>query len=201
MSTQSGQAAPWEHAIVVVSGLPRSGTSLMMQMLEAGGVPLLTDGLRVPDPDNPRGYFEFEPVKNLPNDTSWLAQARGRAVKIISQLLQNLPEGFDYRVVFMERHPAEVIDSQDKMLERLGKKGDDLERDRLMEIFAHQVFQTKAWLARQKIPVLYVEYLDCLVKPVETSTRLNDFLGGGLDESPMAVVVDSKLYRQRHGDN
>jgi hypothetical protein len=200
MNTTLGQGAPAEKFITVVSGLPRSGTSLMMQMLEAGGLPTLTDGLRVPDPDNPRGYFEYEPVKDLPRDASWLAEAMGRAVKIVSQLLQYLPEGFDYRVVFMERHGVEVIDSQDKMLARLGKASEELDRDRLMEIFAHQVFQAKTWLARRKIPVLYVDYLDCLVNPAATTARLNDFLGGGFDESGMAAVVDRGLYRHRRGE-
>ncbi len=112
-----------ENFITVVSGLPRSGTSLMMQMLVAGGLPALTDAVRSPDESNPRGYFEFEPVKRLRTDASWLEQARGRAVKIIHLLLRELPTDgrFQYRVLFLRRPLEEVIASQSAMLARAGK--------------------------------------------------------------------------------
>ena len=103
-------------AVVVVSGLPRSGTSLMMQMLEAGGVPILTDGERACDADNPKGYYEYEPVKALQNgDSDWLDKAEGKAVKVISFLLRHLPQKHRYRVVFMNRNLDEVLASQEKM--------------------------------------------------------------------------------------
>ena len=105
--------------IVVVSGLPRSGTSLMMQMLEAGGLPILMDDRRPADADNPRGYYEFQPVKTLDKDNSWMAQAEGKAVKVVSLLLYHLPPGHDYKVLFMERTIAEVLASQTAMLKRL----------------------------------------------------------------------------------
>src|SRR3569833_79554 len=112
--------------ITVVSGLPRSGTSMMMQMLAAGGMPMLTDGVRGPDPDNPRGYFAFGPVKRTPQDARWLAGAPGKAVKVVHSLLPALPGGYEYRVLFMLRDMHEVLASQDTMLRRLGRCGADL---------------------------------------------------------------------------
>src|SRR5262249_30630691 len=102
--------------IIIVSGLPRSGTSLMMQMLDGGGVPVLTDNIRAADTDNPRGYYEFEPVKATKRDATWLPAARGKAVKMVSQLLYHLPPGETYRVLFLERDLEEVLASQEKML-------------------------------------------------------------------------------------
>src|SRR4026209_2745330 len=92
--------------IVVVSGLPRSGTSMMMQMLQAGGLEILTDAVRTPDGSNPKGYFEFEAVKDLDKGQApaWLAGARGKAVKIVSSLVRWLPESNDYQVIFMQRN-------------------------------------------------------------------------------------------------
>jgi len=114
---------PSDETITVVSGLPRSGTSMMMQMLGAGGLAVLTDGKRGADADNPRGYYEYEAVKSLGQDASWLASAGGKAVKIVSALLIHLPDGFDYRVIFMRRPIAEVLASQRAMLDRLGHAG------------------------------------------------------------------------------
>src|SRR5215210_2604024 len=109
--------------IVVVSGLPRSGTSMAMKMLEAGGLEVVTDGLRGADSSNPNGYYEYERVKTLTagDDTAWLADARGKAVKIISFLLTYLPESYDYAVVFMHRDLGEIIASQNTMLDARGE--------------------------------------------------------------------------------
>src|SRR5262245_20267166 len=109
------------NEIIVVSGLPRSGTSLMMQMLDRGGIPAVTDRLRAADEDNPRGYYEFEAVKRTKQDASWLPAARGRAVKLVSSLLYDLPNSEAYRVLFMQRDMDEVLESQEKMLARLGR--------------------------------------------------------------------------------
>ena len=105
--------------IIVVSGLPRSGTSMMMGMLEAGGLELVVDGIRAADEDNPRGYYELERVKDLAKaeDKSWLITLQGKGVKVISLLLQHLPEAYNYKIIFMRRSIAEVLDSQSKMLE------------------------------------------------------------------------------------
>jgi hypothetical protein len=108
--------------IVVVSGLPRSGTSMMMKMLEAGGIPVLTDYEREADEDNPKGYFEFERVKNLKDgDDAWLPQAKGKVVKVIAALLTDLPSSYEYEVIFMRRAMPEILASQRQMLIRRGE--------------------------------------------------------------------------------
>src|SRR5438270_5105425 len=107
--------------IIIVSGLPRSGTSLMMQMLDQGGVEVLTDNIRTADTDNPRGYYEFEKVKKIKQDASWLPQTRGKAFKMVSQLLYDLPASEQYLIIFMERDLDEMLLSQEKMLERLNR--------------------------------------------------------------------------------
>src|SRR5262245_57688671 len=107
--------------IIVVSGLPRSGTSLMMQMLDNGGIAVVTDNFRTADTDNPRGYYEYEKVKKIKQDASWLPGTRGKAFKMVSQLLYDLPPEEQYRILFMERDLEEMLLSQEKMLERLGR--------------------------------------------------------------------------------
>src|SRR5512139_2049136 len=106
--------------VIIVSGLPRSGTSMLMKMLEAGGVPLVTDGVRTPDEDNPKGYYEVERVKDLANeqDKTWLRQSKGKGLKVISYLLKSLPADVNYKVVFIRREIEEVLASQKKMLDR-----------------------------------------------------------------------------------
>src|ERR1700730_19121643 len=111
-----------ESDVIIVSDLPRSGTSLMMQMLENGGVEVVTDNIRTADTDNPKGYYEFEKVKKIKEDASWLPATRGKAFKMVSQLLYDLPVGEKYRIIFMERDLDEVLASQEKMLERLGQR-------------------------------------------------------------------------------
>ncbi len=187
-----------DNFITIVSGLPRSGTSLMMQMLAAGGLPVLTDALRLPDESNPRGYLEFEPVKRLRTDQSWLEQARGRAVKIIHLLLRELPTDgrFQYRVLFLRRPLEEVIASQSAMLARAGKAS--AEPVALARIFASQLAQVEQWLAAQPcFTVRQVEYHRLVREPTIVAGELNAFLGGGLDPTLMARAVDPKLYRHR----
>jgi hypothetical protein len=133
--------------ITIVSGLPRSGTSMAMQMLHAGGMPVLADGVRTADADNPRGYFEFERVKALRTDKGWLDQAEGHVVKIIHLLLPELPPDRDYRVLFMERSLPEVVRSQSVMLERSGRAGGGLAPERLMAMYQVQLQQVHNWLA------------------------------------------------------
>src|SRR5262249_60413780 len=129
---------------IIVSGLPRSGTSLMMQMLESGGVEVVTDNIRAADPDNPRGYFEFERVKKTKEDPSWLPGARGKAVKMVSQLLYDLPRSARYRILFMERDLDETLLSQEKMLRRLNRQG--APRDRLKAAFTLHLYRLHQWL-------------------------------------------------------
>jgi len=196
------EAGPVDIAetVIIVSGLPRSGTSMMMQMLEAGGLPPLTDGVREADDDNVRGYYEFERAKSVHKDASWLPEAKGKAVKIVAQLLGALPPKKDliYRVVFMERDLGEVLASQGKMLERQGEKGADLSDDGLRNVFAGQVRRIRELLSARRIPTLCVGHQDCINQPAEVAARLNAFFGGHLDEAAMATAVDPKLYRQRH---
>jgi hypothetical protein len=185
--------------IVVVSGLPRSGTSLMMKMLEAGGVPLLTDGVREADEDNPEGYYEFEPVKDLERDASWLPRARGRAVKIISQLLPGLPPGHEYRVVFMVRKVEEVVASQRKMLDRLGTAPEDDPGDDEMEgvLLRHLDRVLDRCGEREDMELLPVSFNQIFLRARDHADRVSKFLGGGLDVDAMVAVVDPALYRQR----
>jgi hypothetical protein len=182
--------------ITVVSGLPRSGTSMLMQMLDAGGLPPFTDAERAPDASNPRGYYEHERVKALARDNSWLAEAEGHVVKVIAQLLGHLPDGFDYRVAFLERDLDEVLASQAAMLQRLGRPG--AEPDVLRPIFERQLAGAQRWLdAHPRATVLYVRHGDVVADPAEQAARLNAFLGGDLDQAAMAAAVDPALHRQR----
>jgi hypothetical protein len=188
-----------DNFITIVSGLPRSGTSLMMQMLQAGGMELLTDGRRVPDEHNPRGYFEHEGVKHSRNDLSWLDQAGGKAVKVIHLLLLHLPTGRDYRVVFMERDIQEVIASQRAMLKQQGRTGAALSDARLAGIFESQLTQVRQWLAeRADFKILYVNHSSLIKNPLTAAGQINQFLGGRLSAIRMADAVNPTLYRQRN---
>lgn len=184
--------------ITIVSGLPRSGTSMMMQILAAGGAPILTDNIRQPDEDNPRGYYEFEKVKQVREDASWLDDAGGKVVKMVYRLLSDLPKDKTYRVIFMKRQLAEVIASQDEMLQRHGKSGGDAGQEQLAAIYRRQLDDAEKWLSNQpNFSVLYVEYQDVLNDTERVVAEINAFLGGDLDVPAMALVPDSSLYRQR----
>ncbi len=183
--------------IVVVSGLPRSGTSLLMQMLKAGGLPVLTDGLRVADEDNPRGYFEWEPAKRLPREPELIRMAEGKAVKIVSSLLWALPPGYEYRVLYMERPLAEVAASQVAMIRRHGGAA-PLEGEALVRALAAHQQQVLA-LVRQipGVALCTVRYHDVLADPFQQARRIANFLGMPLDCEAMARQADRRLYRQR----
>lgn len=184
--------------VIVVSGLPRSGTSLMMQMLEAGGVPIATDGRRTPDADNPRGYYELERVKNLHQDSSWLAGCRGQAVKIISMLLPALPPDHEYRIIFMERGLPEILASQRKMLQRRGEASDATNDAELAASYERHLAAIKRDLAGQRnIRTLYVSYQSLVASAHETATRIADFLDRKMDIGKMVQSVDATLYRNR----
>lgn len=187
------------EAVVVVSGLPRSGTSMMMKMLEAGGIQPLTDALREADTDNPKGYYEFERVKQMDKgDTAWLPEAAGKAVKVISALLEHLPDDHNYRVIFMERHMPEILASQRKMLLRRGEDADAMDDGRMAELFGKHVGKLRRWMAEKpNFAVLYVHYSDVLADPELQAQRVNEFLGGNLDYEAMVEVVDPGLYRNR----
>jgi LPS sulfotransferase NodH len=191
---------PPDSEIIVVSGLPRSGTSLMMQMLAAGGIEVVTDAIREADCDNPRGYLEFERVKKLKQDSSWLPEARDKALKMVSQLLYDLPPGERYRVIFMERDLDEVLASQEKMLERLGRPA--APRDRMKAAFRTHLEQLDLWLAKQPhIGVLRVSYNELLGEPIAHAQRVCEFLERIMDVDAMAAAVDPSLYRNRRVDS
>ena len=189
---------PW---ITVVSGLPRSGTSLMMQALVAGGLPPLTDEKRAADASNPRGYLEFEPAKRLKVDRSWLPQAKGRVVKIIHLMLPELVDAApdqEFRIVLMRRPMDEILASQRTMLARQGRAGAALNDAQLGALFADQMARAERLLAeRPQFRVCPVQYPALVANPKEETARVNAFLGGQLDEAAMARAVDPTLYRER----
>lgn len=185
--------------IIVVSGLPRSGTSMMMKMLEAGGLKILTDNLREADANNPNGYYEFERVKRLKDgDVAWLPDAVGKVVKIVTGLIMFLPPGFHYKVILMERDLQEVLSSQRKMLGRLGKRDDEIPDDKLAKIYQEHWKQVIGWLTRQRnVEILYANYNEMVSNPTGSLTRIHAFLGGEMRLEAMAHVVDKELYRER----
>jgi hypothetical protein len=184
--------------ITVVSGLPRSGTSLMMQALRDGGLPVATDAVRGADPHNPRGYLELEAVKQLPgpNAGRWVAELLGHAVKVVVPLLYELPEGFQYRVVLLRRDLAAVMASQAAMLGQ--QPGAAPEDDRLRQAFAHQLARAGGWAAaRAGTRLRTVDYEEMLCAPEPTMQAVDDFLGGGLDTGAMAAAVRTDLCHWR----
>ncbi len=191
---------PTAEVVTIVAGLPRTGTSMMMQMLAAGGLEPLTDGERAADTDNPRGYFEFTPATKLRHDKAWVPQARGKVVKLVAQLLPFLPIDQSYRVVFMHRDLREVIASQQAMLERLGRKGAQLPPAKLAAVLDRQVAELVNWLERRPyVKVLHCEYGQVVAAPAETGARLREFLGESFDVAAAAAAVDPSLRRQVSG--
>jgi len=186
-------------SILVVSGLPRSGTSMMMKMLEAGGVQVVTDKLRIADQNNPNGYYELERVKQLKDgDLSWLEDARGKVVKIITALITHLPASYPYKVIFMQRDLLEVLASQRKMLGRLGKPEDKVDDEQMAKIYQGHLRNVEAWLKRQSnIELLYTNYNEMIKDPAGPVQRVNQFLGDGLDTQAMLGVINKDLYRER----
>ncbi|MBW2289250.1 MAG: sulfotransferase family protein [Deltaproteobacteria bacterium] len=181
-----------------MSGVPRSGTSLMMQMLAAGGIDLLADLERAPNADNPRGYFEFAPVKRLRDEASWFPEAVGRAVKVVYALLKSLPDDVPARIVFMQRDLAEVVASQRAMLARSGNPTEVLPAERMIEIFQAQVDEMLAWVSQQpRLQLLEVAHAEAIRDPASVAGAVDAFLGGGLDVGAMAAVPDPALYHQR----
>jgi len=184
--------------ITVVSGLPRSGTSMMMQVIEAGGIPVLTDNIRKKDEDNPEGYYEFEPVKRTKDNPSWVSAAQGKAVKMVYSLLYDLPDEYAYRVIFMRRNIDEVLASQKVMLERTGRKGAQVSDEKLAELFKVQLKKFDYWIAtRKNFSILSVDYKDMVASPKAQCERIHRFLGGILDVDAAIAAVNPSLYRKR----
>ena len=184
--------------ITIVSGLPRSGTSLMIQMLRAGGMEILTDLERKADDDNPRGYFEWEPAKRLPKQPQLIDRAEGKAVKIISQLLMSLPKSRDYKVIFMQRRFTELLASQNLMLRRRGQT-DDIAPEVMTKAFTDHLRLVDAWLSgRPDIAVRRQNYGGIIDSPRIVSQEIQEFLEIDLDTDAMVAEVDPLLYRNRH---
>jgi hypothetical protein len=184
--------------VTIVSGLPRSGTSMMMRMLEAGGMQVLTDNIRGADEDNPKGYYEFQRVKKTESDPSWVEGAQGKVVKMISALLKYLPQDYTYKTVFMRRHLGEILASQREMLIRRGEPTDAVSDEKMAEMFRKHLESVDVWVDGQKnMEILHVSYNDVLKEPAEQVNRINHFFGNELDAEKMVAVVDGMLYRQR----
>ncbi len=185
--------------VIIVSGLPRSGTSMMMRMLDAAGLPILTDNERAADVDNPKGYYEHERVKDLESETdkSWVGEARGKVLKVISHLLKDLPAEHFYKVIFMRRDLDEVVASQNKMLERRAEDNplDDLQTK---QFFLRHLVQVQFLVRdRPNFQMIEVHYKDALEDPARFVGVIDEFLEYGLDAEAMAAVVDQQLYRNR----
>jgi hypothetical protein len=189
LSLEGSGSIDLKSTIIVVSGLPRSGTSMVMSMLEAGGLALLKDGIREADDDNPRGYYEFERVKKLrEGDVAWLAEAQGKVVKIISYLLLSLPETYTYRVMFVRRKLPEIIASQRKMLIRRGEDPDKVSEGELTDILRKHLTQVEAWMEDQS-------HMECI--DINYNRMVQDPQTDILCMDKMAQVIDPELYRQR----
>jgi len=185
--------------ITIVSGLPRSGTSMMMKMLEAGGLPPLTDKIRTADDDNPKGYYEFERVKKLAEgDVAWLSEARGKAVKVISALLTHLPPAYPYRIIFMHRAMPEILASQKKMLIRRQGETDGASDEEMAGLYTEHLRRVDSWISgRPDIKRIDVNFNEILENPRPHIERINNFLDGILDTGKAEAVIDPGLYRNR----
>lgn len=184
--------------IVVISGLPRSGTSMIMKMIESGGMEIVTDNVRRPDIDNPEGYYELEKVKEFKKDSTWLRSLHGKAVKIISMLLYRLPSDQNYKVIFVQRDMREILSSQKKMLKRLGEPFDQVPDTTLARKFEIHLAKIADWIKKRKnIECLYVNYRQIVEDPLTNAKRIKDFLQCPLDIEAMASAVDPSLYRNR----
>lgn len=184
--------------ITIVSGLPRSGTSLMMQMLAAGGMPILSDGERQADVDNPRGYLEWERIKQLPQDPACIAEAEGKVVKVISRLLLSLPPNHEYRVIFMQRPLPEVLASQETMLHHRGTAKPGADNSAIASAFEKHLREVYSWLdSKPYVKALRVPYHEVLRDPKNISRKIADFIEMNLNQDAMTHQADPTLYRNR----
>ncbi len=193
------KSKPAALPVIVVSGLPRSGTSMMMQILQAGGLQALTDQVRAADDDNPKGYYEFERAKKLKEgDLQWVKDAQGKVVKVISALLEYLPAGYTYKVIFMQRNMQEILASQKQMLIRRGEPTDKVDDQTLAGLFQGHLASVQSWLSSQpNMQVLYVQYNQLLATPQPHIQDVARFLEIPLDLPAMLAVPDQNLHRQK----
>ncbi|MGA1873005.1 MAG: sulfotransferase [Thermoplasmatota archaeon] len=187
-----------DDIVYIVSGLPRSGTSLMMRMLEEGGMTPLSDNIREADIDNPRGYYEFERVKKLPQDTGWLPEAKGKVVKVLAELIKHLPDGYHYKIIFMMRDIDEIIASQKKMLMRRGEDPDAVPDDEMRELLRTYLRNLKIFVRKHpNMDVCYISYNDLMRDPDLSIEEVSEFLIDDLDLDSMRTAIDMRLYRNR----
>jgi hypothetical protein len=185
--------------IIVVSGLPRSGTSLMMSMLKAGGLSLLVDEIRTADENNPRGYYEYQKVKKLEKgESTWLSKAEGKAVKVIAPLLRHLPDQFRYHVIFMRREMEEIVVSQKKMRAGITADADQAEVENLISLQEKYLNEILKWLEQQpNFTVKEIFYNKLIIDPEQELQDLKEFLDSSLELDAMTAKIDPSLYRQR----
>jgi hypothetical protein len=177
-----------EEEIIIVSGLPRSGTSMMMQILQAGGIRVVYDSQREADSHNPQGYFELERVKKLQQDNSWIIEYKGMAIKVLYHLLQYLPQSADYKIIFLQRKLDSIISSQDKMLQSYGKPLQN--REQIYRILSQEQESVVQWLDNKKnMDVLYLNYQSIRDNPQENSSQIEDFLNKKMDIQKMSRVI------------
>jgi hypothetical protein len=171
---------------------------MMMSMLESGGIPVLTDNIRKADEDNLKGYFEYEQVKQIEEDQSWVPMAEGKAVKLISALIKHLPPEYHYKIIFMRRRIEEILASQKRMLERRGELTDTVPDDLMAQLFENHIQEVLTWMNSQpNIDYIEFNYNDALQNPEKNIKRVVDFLDCELDEAKMLKVIEPRLYRQR----
>ena len=188
--------------VIIVSGLPRSGTSMLMKMLDATGLPIMTDHERTADEDNPKGYFEYARIMDLKQETdkSWVREARGKVLKVISHLLEDLPDENFYKIVLIRRDFDEIIASQNKMLRRRGEKNPIGDEEAKESYIRHLVDVRFIVSKRPNFEMIEVHFKDALNEPAGFVAHVNEFLGGNLDTNEMISVVDPELYRNRKAD-
>ncbi len=187
--------------IFIVSGLPRCGTSMMMQMLEAGGIQVITDHIRQADEDNPHGYYEFEKVKKIKEDSSWLDGCHGKVFKMVSALLYYLPNSKEYKIVFMKRKMDEMLASQNTMLQRQGRNDAVVSDEEMAKKLDKHLLKIETWLAKQRnFKVIYINYNSVIENALENAKNVAFFLNLPMDIDKSVKVVESSLYRQKTGD-
>ncbi len=187
-----------DNVITIVSGLPRSGTSMMMKILEAGGMEVVTDNIRKTDEDNIYGYYEYERVKKIKENNIWLKETRGKVLKIVSKLLYELPSNENYKIIFIKRKMNEILASQRKMLERMGKSTGGTSDGEMEMLFNKHLSKIAKYIEEKKyIDVIYINYNDFVKSPNVQIKTLNRFLNNKLNIEKAVKVVDKSLYRNR----
>lgn len=190
-----------QREIIIVSGLPRSGTSMMMKMLHSGGIEVVTDNIRQADLDNPKGYYEYEKVKKIKEDSSWLPKMRGKAFKMVSMLLYDLPKNEKYKIIFMKRNMKEMLHSQKQMLERQKFDKKNVDYVKMERLYKNHLKEIEFWLKYNNLDVIYISYNETMRNLRENANNINRFLDNRLDIEKTISIVDTSLYRNRENND